>query len=60
MNRFVAALCLGVLAVALFAPVAANVSNHSINPQNLADSNGPVPPIPPGSGNFVSLPSVQA
>lgn len=50
MKRVAVVVCLAVLSAVLLAPVAVQVSNHSINSQNLADSNGPVPPIPPGGG----------
>ena len=50
MKRFAVVVCLAALSAALLAPVALHVSNQSINSQNLADSNGPVPPIPPGGG----------
>lgn len=60
MKRFAVVVCLIAFSAVLLAPVAVHVSNQSITPQNVADSNGPVPPIPPGSGCYLPAASTQA
>lgn len=60
MKRLAVVVCLAVLSAAVLTPVAIHVSNQSINPQNLADSNGPVPPIPPGGGYLAPVISSEA
>lgn len=55
MKRIAALVCLAVLASLIVLPATATFNNQAGN-TFVADSSGPVPPIPPGSGNFLPAP----
>ena len=59
MKRIAALVCLAVLASLIVLPATATFNNQPGN-TSVADSNGPVPPIPPGSGNFLPTPQSNA